>query len=312
MKSEKIVWGITLVFVGSILLLDNFNVIDFYWRSVWHFWPLILILSGLNLVFGKAKQSPAGKALVILLTCVVLGAVAYVGSTRSNHNANWFFNNDEELSASDTNQVRTFSETYNPAIPNAALTIEGGATVYELKEATSQLFEADVNQSYGQYTLTKSSTDSLDKVQFKMHDGEKSWNLKKSNANKAVLRLNPNPIWSIQLDMGAGKADFDLSAYKLADLSIKGGAAAFEVKLGQPLTLTTVSVDTGVADVKVSIPENAACQIEYEGGLTSKSFEGFDKKRDGLYESANYATAATKIHIKLNGGFLSSFKVKRY
>ena len=309
MKSEKIVWGITLVFVGSILLLDNFDVIDFYWRTVWHFWPLILILSGLNLVFSKAKQSPAGKALVILLTCVVLGAVAYVGSTRSNHNANWFFNNDEELSASDTNQVRTFSETYNPAIPNAALTIEGGATVYELKEATSQLFEAEVNQSYGQYTLTKSSTDSLDKVQFKMHDS--SWNLKKSNANKAVLRLNPNPIWSIQLDMGAGKADFDLTAYKLADLSIKGGAAAFEVKLGQPLTLTTVSVDTGVADVKVSIPENAACQIEYEGGLTSKSFEGFDKKRDGLYESANYATAATKIHIKLNGG-LSSFKVKRY
>jgi len=309
MKSEKIVWGITLVFVGSILLLDNFDVIDFYWRTVWHFWPLILILSGLNLVFSKAKQSPAGKALVILLTCVVLGAVAYVGSTRSNHNANWFFNNDEELSASDTNQVRTFSETYNPAIPNAALTIEGGATVYELKEATSQLFEAEVNQSYGQYTLTKSSTDSLDKVQFKMHDS--SWNLKKSNANKAVLRLNPNPIWSIQLDMGAGKADFDLTAYKLADLSIKGGAAAFEVKLGQPLTLTTVSVDTGVADVKVSIPENAACQIEYEGGLTSKSFEGFDKKRDGLYESANYAAAATKIHIKLNGG-LSSFKVKRY
>ena len=258
MKSEKIVWGITLVFVGSILLLDNFDVIDFYWRSVWHFWPLILILSGLNLVFGKAKQSPAGKALVILLICVVLGAVAYVGSTRSNHNANWFFNNDEELSASDTNQVRTFSETYNPAIPNAALTIEGGATVYELKEATSQLFEAEVNQSYGQYTLTKSSTDSLDKVQFKMHDGEKSWNLKKSNANKAVLRLNPNPIWSIQLDMGAGKADFDLSAYKLADLSIKGGAAAFEVKLGQPLALTTVSVETGVSEVKVYIPENAA------------------------------------------------------
>jgi len=311
MKSEKIVWGITLVFIGTILLLDNFDVIDFYWRSVWNFWPLILILAGLNLVFGKAKQSSAGKALVILLTCVVLGTVAYVGSTRSNQYSNWFFDNDEELSASDTNQVRTFSETFNPSVRNAALTIEGGATVYELKQATAQLFEAEVNQSYGQYTLTKSSTDSIDKVNFKMLDGGKSWNLKKSNANKAILRLNPNPIWSIRLDMGAGKADFDLSAYKLADLTIEGGAAAFEVKLGQPLTLTTVSVDTGVADVKVSIPENAACQIEYEGGLTSKSFEGFDKKRDGLYESANYATAATKIHIKLNGG-LSSFKVKRY
>jgi len=309
MKSEKIVWGITLVFIGTILLLDNFGVIDFYWRSVWNFWPLFLILAGLNLVFGKAKQSSAGKVLVILLTCGVLGTVAYVGSIRSNQYSNWFFNDDEEVSANDTNQVRTFSETYNPAAPNAELTIEGGATVYELKQATAQLFEAEVNQSYGQYTLTKSSTDSVDKVNFKMLDG--SWNLKKSNANKAILRLNPNPIWSIRLDMGAGKADFDLSAYKLADLTIEGGAAAFEVKLGQPLTLTTVSVDTGVADVKVSIPENAACQIEYEGGLTSKSFEGFDKKRDGLYESANYATAATKIHIKLNGG-LSSFKVKRY
>ncbi|MFM6954808.1 MAG: LiaF transmembrane domain-containing protein [Sphingobacteriaceae bacterium] len=311
MKSEKIVWGITLVFIGTILLLDNFDIIDFYWRSVWHFWPIILILSGLNLVFGRAKQSPIGRIMVILLTCIVLGFVAYVGSTRSKPSTHWFFNDDEDLSAADSNQIRTFSETYNAAVAKAELNIEGGATVYELEQTTPQLFEAEVNQSYGQYSLTRSSTDSVEILNFKMNDGEKSWHLNKSNSNKAIIRLNTNPIWTIRLDMGAGKADFDLSAYKLSDIAIKGGASAFELKLGQPLALTKVSVDTGVSDVKISIPENVACQIEYEGGLTSKSFEGFDKKEDGLYVSPNYATASTKINIKLHGG-LSSFNVKRY
>jgi hypothetical protein len=61
--------------------------------------------------------------------------------------------------------------------------------------------------------------------------------------------------------------------------------------------------------MEVIITESKLTKVLYT--YLTMSFEGFDKKRDGLYESANYATAATKIHIKLNGG-LSSFKVKRY
>lgn len=310
MKSERIIWGLVLVFVGSILLLDNFGVIDFYWRSVWRFWPLILILSGLNLVFARAKEHAAVKALLIVVAVLILGFVAYVGTTQTYYKP-WFSQSDEDRTDADTLESNTFSEPFNPAITKAELHIEGGATSYELAESTTNLFDAEVKRAYGKYTLSKTSTDSVEVLHFNMQGKNKHWDVEKAKGNKVNLFLNIQPIWSVFLDMGAGKADLDFSAYKLQDLHIKGGAAAFDVKLGQALQTTNVSVETGVSEVTILVPETAACRITCNGGLTSKSFKNFDKKSDGLYETPNFQAAASKIYIKLDGG-LSAFKVKRY
>lgn len=310
MKSERIIWGLVLVFVGSILLLDNFGVIDFYWRSVWRFWPLILILSGLNLVFARAKENPIVKTLLILATLFILGFVAYVGTTQTYYKP-WFSQSDEADTEPESPKNSTFSEPFNPATTKAELHIEGGATSYELNESTADLFEAKVQRAYGKYTLSKTSTDSVEVLTFKMQGKNQHWDLDKAKGNRVKLFLNTQPIWSVFLDMGAGKADFDFSAYQLQNLTIKGGAAAFDVKLGQPLQTTQVTVETGVSEVSILVPETAACQITCDGGLTSKSFKNFDKKSDGVYETPNFNRATNKITIKLNGG-LSAFKVKRY
>jgi hypothetical protein len=53
MKLNRIMWGIVLLFVGGVLLLQNFNVIEFYWRNIWKFWPVFLIISGVNILFNR-------------------------------------------------------------------------------------------------------------------------------------------------------------------------------------------------------------------------------------------------------------------
>ena len=67
MKADKIFWGLVFVFVGTIFLLENFDIIDFSWRYVWRFWPLLLIITGVNIVFANS-QSRTGATIIGAIT----------------------------------------------------------------------------------------------------------------------------------------------------------------------------------------------------------------------------------------------------
>ena len=312
MKTGKIVWGMIYIFIGSIFLLDNFNVIDFYWVSVWRFWPVIFILIGINMLlsrFGNQKAVPALVAAITLLTLVLIG---YQGSRRNN-DSTWIsfqFDNDDSENDSTQNVPSYFIEPYGGA-KRAELRIQGGATSFKLQDTTSSLFEADVKRPFAKYTLTKSISDSVEVLNFRMRNGEQRWNLDEMENNETNIRLNLTPVWDIHIGMGAGEAIFDLTPYKVSSLKFEGGAASFEAKIGSLQPLTNVIVETGVANVEIDVPSESGCRIVVDSGLSSKDFIGFIKQTDGTYQTSNYSTAAKKINISLKGG-LSSFEVRKY
>ena len=88
MKLNRVMWGVILLFVGIVLLLENFNVIEFYWRNVWAFWPVFLIISGVNILFNKNK-SQVGNMICIGVLVVILGFVFYKGQ-QPPANKYWF------------------------------------------------------------------------------------------------------------------------------------------------------------------------------------------------------------------------------
>lgn len=90
-----------------------------------------------------------------------------------------------------------------------------------------------------------------------------------------------------------------------------GGAASFHIKMGQPLVNTNIEVSTGASSVTISIPQNAACHIITDTGLSSKSFDGFQNQGDNEYATPNFDKAPYKMYIHLEGG-ISDFKVSRY
>lgn len=311
MRTEKIVWGLILIFVGTIFLLDNMNVIDFYWRSVWRFWPVIFILIGANMLLSRMSDSKLATILIALITILSLGFIGFQG-TKEPHHKRWlsFDHDDREdrnLSSSDTS---TFTAPYEGA-SKARLIIQGGATSYRLSDTTASLFDAEVKRRFGKYILNKSTDDSVEVINFRMRDNKRSWRLEELEGNETRLKMNKNPEWDIKVEMGAGEAIFDLREYKVSTLKFEGGAASFETKIGSKLPLTNVSVETGVANVEIEIPETSACRIVVDSGLSSKDFIGFVKQADGTYKTPNYNTAENKIHINLKGG-LSSFEVRKY
>ncbi|HEY1025952.1 MAG TPA: hypothetical protein VGE26_12350, partial [Sphingobacteriaceae bacterium] len=267
---------------------------------------------GAEMLFARSKRS-SGPWIAGVITLAVLVFVGYYGSTHPPANGGkWHFewNDNDGEEVSKATRRNSFSEPFISSIQKAELNISGGATSYNLSDSTTNLFDAEIAQRFGKYSLTKSSRDSMEVLHFKMNGKQRIRSGSNFRTNKATLRLNSNPVWNINVEMGAGKTDFDLSQFKVANLALKGGAASFEVKLGD-LHNTDVNVETGVAEVELSVPSGVGCRIEVETGLSSKDFAGFTKQDDGSYITENYASSVKKINILMKGG-VSDFKVRRY
>ena len=315
MKTEKVIWGLILIFIGAVFLLSNFGVINFYWGSIWRFWPVIFILIGANMIFSRFNNL-TGTILSVSITLIALVFIGYQGTRADNRQErSWFRYQERNIDNSSNERSRnnssTFTEPYSSDIKRAELNIKGGATSYTLTDSTNYLFNADVKQRNGNFTLEKTTRDSVEVLNFRMRD-EKNWRMDDMDGNDVKLKLNSNPIWNINMTMGAGEFDFDLSNFKIDRLTLKGGAASFKVKLPMPVTSTNVTVETGVAEVSIKVPNAVACRITVDSGLSSKDFSGFQKQADGSYQTPNYnSSTAKKIQVKLKGG-LSSFEVSRY
>lgn len=310
MKTERIIWGIVLLFLGGILLLQNFNVINFEWSVIWRFWPVILILIGANMLFSNSS-SAVGGIVSVLITIVVLGFIGYKGINHTEGDMdNWTFDSESDKAEGDTKTATLFSEPYIEGTRNAILNIEGGATSFILRDTASQLFTANVKKNYGKYSVFKFSTDSTETVDFKM-TGEAEWDMKKSVSNQVIMTLNPQPVWDINLETGAGKSNFDLTKFKIRKIKLEGGVAKFDIKLGTLSKTTVVEVESGVSKINIAIPESAGCEIRTDSGLSSLDFKGFTKLSDNAYQTPNFNSAQQKITINLEGG-LSKFKVERY
>lgn len=309
MKTERIIWGIVLLFLGGILLLQNFNVINFEWSVIWRFWPVILILIGANMLFSNSRSS-AGAVVTILITVVVLSFIGYKGINHDEIENEGWITDDSHIERDDTQKTTVFSEPYTAGTRNAILNIEGGATNFILRDTASELFNAHVKKHIGNYSVFKFSTDSTETVDFKM-TGEAKWDMKKNVSNQVVMTLNPEPVWDINLETGAGKTSFDLTKYKIRKVKLEGGVAKFDIKLGSLHKTTVVDVESGVSKIIISIPRSAGCEIKTESGLSSLDFKGFTKLSDNSFQTPNFASAQQKIIINMEGG-LSKFKVDRY
>ena len=77
--THSLVWGIFLIFAGILLLLNTLNIIPWeVWNQIWQFWPVILILVGLNIIFGDSRVSKT----VISLVTILLIAVVFLAAVR--------------------------------------------------------------------------------------------------------------------------------------------------------------------------------------------------------------------------------------
>jgi uncharacterized membrane protein HdeD (DUF308 family) len=57
---KQMMWGLVLIALGTIFLLDRMDILDA--ASVWHYWPLLLVVVGINQTIGypSAREFKGG------------------------------------------------------------------------------------------------------------------------------------------------------------------------------------------------------------------------------------------------------------
>jgi hypothetical protein len=303
-----------LVIIGALFLLNNFNVINFDWFTFIHLWPIVLIIAGVNLVFAH-NRTPWATAVKVLVLLAGMGILIWGGITQRNyHHFDYTFNTDDDgKDDSVTSSTNGFSEDLKPGVQNAHLNISGGATSYTLSDTTAELFNAQASGRNSLYSLKTSLDSGTETLNFDMGSKKRHgfFLFGRHNNNHVNFKLNTRPVWDIDVEAGASSFNFDLSKFKVQKLTIQGGAASFDVRMGQPQLTTNVEVQAGAASINIHIPQSAACEITTDTGLSSKSFNGFDKKDDDQYQTPGFDKAVNKMYIHIEGG-MADFTVSRY
>lgn len=334
MNRTGLFWGIALITLGVVFLAHNYDWFEIDWGFFSNFWPVLIILAGLNLIFARRNSGAAVVTTVLLAVSVPLALVgAFHGDRWDNDHDGFHYNyrddDDDEATDSDEQREREeenrdreedrpkvqtshIAEPMDPTITQATLKFESGAGRFYIGSLSDSLVEADTRMSVSKYSMSvsrNSESNSAD-VHVKLDDDDidlKSGEL----VNQVDLRLNQKPSWSFDFGIGAGQANFDLSAYTVRSVKLEAGAADLDLKLGDRAPLSEVKIESGVASVTIKIPKTTGCQVETKGALNVKKLDGFVEIGGGVYQTPGYATSPKKINVAYEGG-VSRFAVERY
>lgn len=283
-------FGLILTFLGVMLLLHTLGVVEWsVWGVLWRFWPVVLILIGINTLWGRRSPWLMPLVTAVVLVGIVAAAVLMPGARIGPVAA-------------------TFSQPLE-GVTSAEVEIDFGAgrlEVGSLPADSPNLAEGKGNPGLEQDFQLRNGTGDL---RLRISGRTAVWPF-----TEGGLRLEADLHPTIPLDLavktGASVADLDLTDLKVTRLRLETGASRVDLRLPATAGTTEALVKAGAARVTITIPIGVAARISESTGVGS--FE-IDQSRfpkvGGVYESTGYATAANRVDLRVESG-VASVEVK--
>ncbi len=305
MKNKQIFWGSFFIFLGGLYMLKDYELLNFSFDAVLRYWPVILILAGIGIIFKNqyVKASISGIS-GLLAAILILGVIDGVGCQSRNYS--YEYNDSDSLDSSS----RSYSAYYDSAIVKAKLSIGSGASKIKIEGTSEELLFARSSGKLSSYEFTQTMQDSLAILQFEMKDTSIS-NIHGDFSNKLNIALSSKPLWDIDLSMGAVKADLDFSSHRIENISLESGASQIRLKLPKPEASTKVNIEMGAASIEIQIPKETGCKISGDMVMTIKDIDGFTKQGDGNYVNKFYSKTGSNVNIEIDAG-ISKFRITEY
>jgi hypothetical protein len=125
-----------------------------------------------------------------------------------------------------------------------------------------------------------------------MTNSDNTWNLKVNDSTPLDLRV----------DVGAGRGVFRFAKVDLTRLELNIGAGQADVDLtGERAKDLEAEIQGGVGEATIRLPKDVGVVAIVHGGLGSIDTHGL-KEEDGQYVNAAYGKSPTTIHLSVNGG----------
>jgi hypothetical protein len=302
-RSTSVVFPLLLVGLGILVLISR-EVPNFHPGPVlWKYWPLLLILVGAGMFFDRtmrqsdpegAPRVPIGSTIGTLAFLLIVALLLW--HHRGETHGGWVSASSSSGHRGHENQIVKLGGAKAARVvvhmPAGELIITGGA---------EQLMEADFSQGpswevptvdysvqngSGELTINQQTSNSF------MSNSDNVWKLKLSNEL---------PI-DLEVDMGAGRGDLNLSKLDLTRLQLNIGAGQVNVDLtGERGKDLEASIHGGVGEAIVRLPKNIGVVADAHGGLGSIDVQGL-KEQDGRYVNSAYGKAPNTLRLTVEGG----------
>ena len=291
-KKRDILFPCFLIVAGVLVLLSRQGVIVWSISDLWRFWPLALVLLGLEMVLARTRLGAALFLLIALVMVVGVGALSttgFVDRIAEPSSETQFLT--QELAGAESAKVSIefrYGELQVTELTDSSNLMEGECVYYDDAYLCEQSYRVSNDEGY--LILRSKSNQSFGT----------SWDL--GRGSQWMVELNTSVPLMLDVSMGAGEATLDLSRLWITDLDLDGGKGRVEVVFPEDAGRTTADIEVGIGDVTLSIPEGVAARIEIDSGLGSVEVaERFQQEGD-YYVSEGFELASNRLTLKIDGG----------
>jgi len=283
-RNHAPVWGIFLLFLGVVLLLQTLNVLQWsLWGTLWRFWPALLIILGVAIIMRHSSIW-----LICSITLVVLGVSLGI--------AIWQNNTD---GFGGKNSVQTFTQPLS-GLSDARVNIDftaGNFTIESLPSGSANLVEVNAD--------TKNNVSSME-TSFSQQNNTGYLALDSTNQQYwpgGGITWNADFTRDIPLTFditsAASQTDIDLEHMNLAKLTLELNAGDSSIDFPSPRGVVRATIEANAANVVISLPDDAAVRVQASTSIGSLDVNSRFIKQGNDYVTTNYDGASDRIELEI-------------
>ncbi len=296
-RRPRLVWPLILLLVGFLLLCNNLGIITWnVWGMLWQFWPVFLILAGLEILAAQSNSAlvhfgAVALGLVVVLALIALSVigqgVAGIGGATTTRQVSEKLGN---IRQAEVTVALNAGDLEVSALGDGDALIQG-----TLEGAGSQ-----VNTVQQDYTVSGS------RGTFSLQNSDRGTFVVPFAGNRVQrwqLALTSQVPLDLRFTTGAGESRLDLRRLKVPTLRLNTGVGNTTVTLpaeGQ----VQAEVDGGVGGLTIEVPQGTPARIDVSTGIgrTNVDQSRFRPAGDHVYQTDNYDAAESRIDLRIRAG----------
>ncbi len=272
---KRVAEGLGTVAVGLVLLGNTFGYLPWtVWISLLSLWPLLLVALGIELL-GRGLDLTWVRALsnVVLLAGLLYAVFVLQPGTIG-------------LGLNIPRLTRT-GPAYSDSRPHDAAVLRGTATV----KAGATDLKVGAGSDLARIAGT-APADAVPGLSATVSSGNADVTVEEPSRRNLVfgiqertldLSLDREVTWKeLEFDVGAVKAQADLSGLAVEAVSVNVGASDLTVTIGERAPQVKIDVSGGVANVTLRLPARSAVTVDSKSGLSNVSVPSAFRRLSGV------------------------------
>ena len=290
---RSLFWPIVLVGVGAIWLLINLNVIQpASLNALWRLWPILLILAGIDIIFGRLSRflgvllglATVGLVVVVLIMAPSLGLV--------DQELPWPFN-IPPFPFIETADIKSsqFSESLS-GVESAEVTLDLSRWHTEVSALPggNNLIEADVD--YVGRMVFDVSGNRTRRITLREVDAPPFIGWTGTDQYRWDIGLDPDVPLVLSVSGGLGSSTLNLGDLNLESFQYDGGPGSNHTRLPATANRYEAVLETSSGSVSVDIADAAQIDLRLDSGSGAVRI-AFGDEVDATLETASSSGSLT-------------------